>query len=212
MPAPTPAPIYRPWLRPLAAALLLTMLPAAPAGAESARHGWADGDSYILMTAGENGSMMMHGSTIDLRRARELRTGTEPLLFFRRAGKAYVVRDAATLEKAEAIFKPQSELGRKQGALGRQQGALGRQQGELGRQQAQLASRRVSERDRSDELDRQQEELGRRQHELGEQQRVLGEQQSKLGKEQERLGREAQVRFRALVDEAIGKGLTREIA
>lgn len=212
MPTPTPASIYRPWLRPLAAAILLVMLPAAPAGAESARHGWSDGDSYILMTAGERGSMMMHGSTSELRRARELRNGTEPLLFIQRGGKAYVVRDAATLEKAVAIFKPQSELGRRQGALGRQQGALGRQQGELGRQQAQLASRRVSERDASDELDRQQEELGRRQHELGEQQRVLGKQQSKLGQEQERLSREAQARFRALVDDAIRRGLTREVS
>lgn len=209
---PTPASIYRPWLRPLAAALCLAMLPAAPAGAESARHGWSGGDSYILMTAGERGSMMMHGSTSDLNRARELRNGTEPLLFILRDGKAYVVRDATLLRQAQAIFAPQRELGEKQAALGSRQAALGARQAELGQKQAELSSRRVAARGGSADYARQQGELGRQQGALGEQQGALGREQAKLGEQQARLGREAQARFRALVDDAMRRGLAREVA
>ena len=201
------------WLAPIASAVLIAMIgtPVTPAAAESARHGWADGDSYILMNAGENGSMTMHGSGSDLRRARELRTGTEPLLYIRRGGKAYVVRDAALLQQAQAIFKPQQELGRKQAALGARQAALGTRQAELGAKQAELASRQVASRGGSEDYAHQQGELGRQQGALGEQQGALGQEQGKLGEQQARLGREAQAKFRVLVDDAIRRGLAREI-
>ncbi len=202
------------WLAVVGAALLATLFgsPSAPAAAEAARHGWSKDESYILMSAGEDGRMMMHGSTSDLRHAQALRTGSDPLLYVRRDGKAYVVRDPAILRQAQAIFAPQQALGRRQAALGSRQAALGSRQAALGGQQAELSSRQRSAGSRSDDLSRQQAELGRQQAELGEQQAALGAQQGRLGKEQERLGREAQARFRALVDDAQRRGLAREVS
>ena len=202
------------WLAPMVSGIFLVTIgaPSAAAPADTARHGWADGDSYILMMAGEPGRMMMHGSTSDIARARALRTGTEPLLYLRRAGKTFLVRDAATLRQAEAIFKPQAALGEKQAALGSRQAALGARQAELGARQAQLSGRGIAAGTRSEALEREQEELGRQQQLLGEQQGALGEQQGRLGREQERLGREARGKFRALVDDALRRGLAHEVS
>jgi hypothetical protein len=56
-------------------------------------------------------------------------------------GKVRVIRDKATLAKAEKILQPIRELGRKQGELGEMQGKLGEQQGKLGEAQAKIAER-----------------------------------------------------------------------
>lgn len=148
------------WLRWLAmAAFVATTMSAIPTQAsEGPAFTSSSDDSFILLT-GKN-STMMRGSTADLHEARRLRSGGEPLLYFRRDGKAYVVRDAAVLRQAEAIMKPQADLGARQGELGARQGALGARQGELGRQQATLAVRQVSG-GRADATAREQEELGR---------------------------------------------------
>ncbi|MES1244522.1 MAG: M56 family metallopeptidase [Acidobacteriota bacterium] len=178
------------------------------------------GETYVLLLGDDH--TVMSGSMSDIRKAKELQKGGEPLLYFRRNGKAYVVRDAATVKAAQELFRPQMELGEKQGALGGQQGELGGRQGELGAkqaelgaQQASLAAKRVRLDDdkAADELDREmealndkQEELGRKQEELGRQQEALGRKQEELGRQQEKLGREAEVRFRGLVDEALKSG------
>lgn len=184
------------------------------------------GESYILLL--DDHSSMMNGSMSDMRKAKELQKGDEPLLYFRRNGKVYVIRDAATLQSAEELFRPQMELGAKQGELGAQQGelggrqgALGAKQGALGAKQAALAVRRVrlegddkdgSSLDREmEELNRQQEELGRQQEELGRKQEELGRKQEELGRQQERLGKEAETKFRALIDEALRNGKAQEV-
>ncbi|MFC3713226.1 hypothetical protein ACFOMD_11620 [Sphingoaurantiacus capsulatus] len=196
----------RPWLAPAVAAAL-AILGAAPQAvvAPVAAHE-RDGDSYILLGS-ERGATMMSGNTDDLKRARALRRGDEPLLYLTRDGKAYVVRDAATLAKASALFKPQAELGKREAALGARQAELGKRQAELGRRQAELSLKQVSSQGRSDAFNREQEELGRQQGALGEQQGKLGDQQGRLGDEQGRLGREAHTKFRALVDDAVRRGL-----
>ena len=171
----------------------------------------ADRMSYVLLT-GKDGSAMMNGSTDDVRRARSLQAGDASLLFVRQGGVAYVIRDPALLRRAEAIMAPQRELGRRQGELGKQQGELGRRQGELGAEQgrlgAMMANARVSE---LGELGRKQDELGGRQGELGKQQGELGKRQGDLGREQARLAELAKPQFRALLDEAIRRGLARRV-
>jgi bla regulator protein BlaR1 len=169
------------------------------------------------------------------------KAGGGELLWFRRGGKEYLVRDAATLKRVAEIFAPQTELGRQQGELGAKQGALGAQQGELGSRQGKLGaeqgelgaeearialddSRRALEGDepageaRHRELEsnmrklaEQQTELGRQQEELGRQQETLGEQQQKLGKLQQRASREAEAKLRILIDQALASGLAQEI-
>jgi hypothetical protein len=163
--------------------------------------------SYVLLTAGSQNSTMS-GSTDDLRRARALRVGREGLFYVRQGGAAYVIRDAATLRRAEAIFEPQQALGARQAELGSRQAALGGRQAALGAQQARLGARQAGASPKQAEaLGRQQDALGRQQDALGGQQDALGRQQDALGREQDRLGHQAQGLLRALVEEAIRRGV-----
>jgi hypothetical protein len=171
----------------------------------------SDGPSYVLLTPGSQSSTMS-GSTDDLRRARALRVGREGLFYVRRNGAAYVIRDAATLRRAEAIFGPQQALGARQAELGSRQAALGSRQAALGAEQARLGARQAGAAPRqAAALAERQEALGRQQDALGRQQDALGRQQDALGREQDRLGREAQARLLALVAEAIRRGLAQRV-
>lgn len=198
-----------------AALTLLAALPGlalplgAPAAAGSAES--ADRTSYVLLAAGGRSSTMS-GTLEDLNRAKRLRSGSEALLYVRRGGSAYVVRDPATLRRAEAIFEPQQALGAKQAELGSRQAALGSRQAALGREQAGLGRRQSgASPERAAELGRQQSEIGRRQDSLGRQQEALGREQSALGREQDRLGREAEAKFRVLIAEAIRGGVAQRV-
>jgi len=194
------------WIVPL----FLAIAPAQSAVAHSADGSNSDRLSYVLFD--RDGRDSMSGSTDDFRRAEAYRSGGSPLLFIRADGAAYVIRDAALLQRAEAIMRPQRELGDRQGELGRQQGALGRQQGALGSEQARLGRLMADSTPRQmGELARQQGELGRRQSVLGAQQGALGQRQGAMGREQARLAELARPQFRALFDEAIQRGLAQRV-
>ena len=189
------------WMVPL----LLAIAPVQALHAES-----ADRLSYVLLTG--DGSNMMSSSSDDIRRARALQAGGAPLLFVRQDGVAYVIRNPAILGRANAIMAPQRELGRRQGALGEQQGELGRKQGALGAEQGRLGALMMNSTPRQmGELGRQQGELGRRQAALGEQQAILGRQQAALGRHQARLAEAAKPKLRALVADAIRRGLAQRV-
>lgn len=184
---------------------LLVAAPAAVAGDSGDRF------SYVLFSEGSR-STTMSGSMEDLARARTLRSGQEALLFVRRDGAAYLIRDSATLRRAQALFAPQQALGARQAELGSRQAALGSRQAALGAEQGRLGRLQSGAKPaRQIELGRQQNELGRRQNELGRQQHALGEQQSALGREQSRLAREADAQFRVLLDEAIRSGAAQRV-
>lgn len=190
---------------------------------EGAANGFAlfDGDSITI-----------NGNSRDIVMARGLRKHDEPLLWFRRGKQAYVIRDAAMLARARALYAPvtalgreQGKLGGRQGELGGRQGGLGAQQGELGRQQAELAveqaelaasadgqPRMAALQSRLRALQAQQEALGRQQAELGQQQAALGEQQAALGKRQAEASAQASQGMSKLLDEAIAKGLAQPVA
>jgi beta-lactamase regulating signal transducer with metallopeptidase domain len=118
-------------------------------------------------------------------------------IWFRRDGKSYVIRDAATIERAKDFFAQVQELDKKQEELGKQQEALGEKQEALGKQQEEV---HVQIPDMSEDLRKleaelkalgssgSQEDLGRIQGAIGELQSKLGELQSKAGEEQGRLG------------------------
>ena len=191
-------------------ALLIAIAPAQAASAKTTYAHSGDGLSYVLLSASGNNSMS--GSSDDFSRARALQAGGAPLLFFRDNGIAYVIRDPATLRWADAIMKPQYELGRRQGALGAQQGALGGKQAKLGAEQARLGRQMMDSTPRQmGELGRQQGELGRQQGALGEQQAILGRQQAALGRHQARLAQEAKPKLRALVADAIRRGVAQRV-
>ena len=190
--------------------LLIAIAPAQAAYAKTANSASADRLSYVLLTG--DGTNMMSGSTDDIRRARALQAGKAPLLFVRQDGVAYVIRDPAILRRAEAIMLPQREIGRRQGALGAQQGELGRRQGKLGAEQGRLARLMLDSPARQmGEFGRQQGELGRQQGELGRQQGILGQQQAALGRHQARLAQAAKPKLRALIADAIRRGVAQRV-
>jgi hypothetical protein len=204
--------------------------PPAPPKPPKATHSvhWSnDGDDPFVILHGDNSTMS--GSMGDIRRAKAARKGGEDLVWFRRDGQEYVIRDAATVKAAQEAFRPVSELGEKQGALGEKQGKLGAQQGQLGAKQGELGAKqgelgaRQARFDRNDEkeeaeIEKQMDELGRQQEELGRQQEALGDQQEKLGEQQEELGRQQEAASRAaekqlkkITDEAIASGLAEKV-
>ena len=195
------------WIVPL----LLAIAPAQSATSHPADAHSSNRLSYVFFEGG-SGSSMSSGTSDDYRLAARYRAGRTPMLYVREDGAGYVIRDPAILRRAQAIMAPQQELGRRQGALGRQQGALGRQQGALGAEQGRLGRLMANARVREiGELGRQQGELGRRQAALGEQQAALGRQQGALGQEQARLAEAAQPQFRALLADAIRRGLAQRV-
>jgi hypothetical protein len=188
---------------------LVVLTHAPPASAVDIR--FADRTSYVLLAAGGQNTTMS-GSTDDLKRARALRVGREGLLYVRRGGGAWVIRDSATLRSAGAIFAPQEALGARQAELGQRQAALGERQAALGVEQGRIGLRQASASASLDrELERRQLELGRQQAALGQQQEALGRRQSALGREQERLAGEADSKFHALLADALRRGVARRV-
>jgi beta-lactamase regulating signal transducer with metallopeptidase domain len=125
-------------------------------------------------------------------------------IWFIHEGKAYIIRDAATIKQAMDLFAPARELGRQQEELGKQQEGLGAQQEALGAKQEALGEQmekvRVKIPDMTAELQKleaelkkmseggTQEDLGRIQEKIGEIQERVGELQSKAGEKQSELG------------------------
>jgi hypothetical protein len=191
----------------LAGASLVVTIASGPVAANeaqtkhpaSARY---SGDSIVFFNGG-TGSSTISGSISDVQEARRLRQGSEPLLYVRRDGVSYVIRDAALLRNVEDTFRPQQELGVRQGELGSRQGALGKKQ-------AALAARYPAG-GWSQKAAREHADIGRQQSELGRQQSVLGAEQARLGQQQVQLAREAQAKLRALVDDALRRGLAQKV-
>ncbi|MCP3165324.1 M56 family metallopeptidase [Myxococcus qinghaiensis] len=177
-----------------------------------------DDDSGYVLLSGDKATM--NGSTVDLKLAKMFKdkNGGE-LLYVRRKGEAFIIRDAATLKAMKDALEPirvksleQGGMGSRMGALGQEQGKLGLKQGKLGVQQSELAlqhaelahkraglhleSNRLdslpeAERERRQaELDKQEAALDKEIDALDEKQEALSKQQEELGREQEKLGRQ----------------------
>ena len=136
---------------PVASAMAAAPAPAATDTADRDRQARTgakpqhDDTAFVVFHA--DGEATMSGSSDDMTRARQLRHNGEAMLWFRREGTEYIVRDPAVMQDVREIWRRVSEigshqgvLGAEQGVLGAQQGALGVRQGELGAQQAALAA------------------------------------------------------------------------
>ena len=213
--------------------------PPAPPAPPPPAYGWTshhmeidtDSDAKQGFAMFDGDTVLMSGTTQDIAEAHQLHASGEPMLWFRRGDKSYVIRDPAVLARAKAIYAPVTELGHAQGALGRQQGALGHQQGQLGRQQGALGrqqgelameqvrlegskdreQRMASLHTRQDTLQRQQELLGEQQQALGRQQEALGKQQQALGDRQHDAAEKARRAMDKLLDEALAKGSAKAV-
>jgi predicted RNase H-like nuclease (RuvC/YqgF family) len=217
-----------------AALMLAGALATTPAAASGVHMGYWTGDKndrdrfqYALMERGGSMTNSMWSDEVSgdfAKLQKEVESTGREVLWFSIGEKAYVVRDAPSIERAHEIVKPMTELGKQQGELGRQQGELGRQQGKLGKFQGRIGaiqgrvaalqatrdpeSRREAAalRRELDELSSEMRVLGQRQRELGEKQRVLGERQSQLGERQQAASRVAGDQLRALAESSIRSG------
>lgn len=185
------------------------------------------GDAYVLI---EGDDVTMAGHSDDIRTAQRLRQGNAPVLWVRKNGKQYVVRDAATMQRMKDAHAPVQALGEQQGKLGEQQGALGERQGELGSRQGELgvkmaeiaqdqaaaALRGADTREAAN--DRRMKALQDEQEALARQQEVLARQQEPLARQQEALARKQmaatdrlQRDVDRLLDEAIRSGKAQQL-
>jgi hypothetical protein len=192
----------------LSAALLAAGTPAPAVAANAEEYG--DRTSYVLFAPGST-SANMSGSMEDIRRAKGLRSGREAMLYVRDGRGEWVIRDPETLRRARAIFEPQEALGARQAELGSRQAELGSRQAALGAQQARVGARQASSPRRAAQFSGEMHALGRQQSALGEQQAALGRQQAELGAQQARLAREAQSKFRALLADAMRRGVAQRV-
>jgi len=101
-----------------------------------------DGTAFVVFQA--DGEATMSGSSDDMARARQLRNSGEAMLWFRRDGTEYIVRDPAVMQEVRDIWKRVGEIGNLQGVIGAQQGMLGAQQGALGGRQGELGAQQGS--------------------------------------------------------------------
>ncbi|MES2521739.1 MAG: M56 family metallopeptidase [Gemmatimonadota bacterium] len=165
----------------------------------------------------------MSGSSGDVSRARQYRRSGEPLLWFRRDGQEYIVRDEKVLREVEELWAPVSRVGQEQGKVGAKQGEIGAEQGRHGAQQgkvgaklgvlgarqgvigAQLGllsareSEGVSASERR-EIEREREKLERDMRQLEVEMRAVNDEMRnvappsrRLGEDMEKLGREMEV-------------------
>jgi beta-lactamase regulating signal transducer with metallopeptidase domain len=164
-------------------------------------------------------SVTVNGTDSDLASVRRLRKRNESLLWFRRGGQSWLIRDPAYIQRAKAAYAPvtalatqQGKLGEQQGALGEQQGRLGGQQGEFGTREAELAMHQASLDSRMAELGSQGDtakasqatsdarkalqaevaKLDAQRQTLHNRQVALDKQQQALGRQQEALGKQQQ--------------------
>lgn len=193
--------------------------PDAPAPPQEAH----TGSSPIIITSKDGHTSVFGGSY----RSGNGRHEPDTIEFWSN-GQLYVIRDPATLSRAQEILKPMEELGRKQASLGDQQGKLGEQQGRLGEQQRTIVERKLDSaqmaqlhealqklKSQMDDVKAQttqelqaklaglQAELGEMQARLGSEQGQHGREQSELARQQEALGRQQEALGRQ--QEALGR-------
>ncbi len=198
--------------------LALCLALAAPAFAKSR------GSSFIYFR-GANSDTMMSGDLDDLERVRKAIGKQDRALWVRTdSGKQYIIRDGATLDELERVWKPANELsqqlgklGEEQGKYGEQLGKLGEQVGKLGEQQGRLGLQLVDATDaQRAAIERQMRELDAKMRELDKQMRVfdkpmraLDKQMRALQPKQEAAVKQAETGTTTLVSRAISSGLAK---
>lgn len=141
-PAPEPAPMAVPTPPPVPAA---PSMPPTPVRIGHSTH--VDVDIEANAPRGfaiiEPDFITLQGTENDLAAARALQRGDQPLLWMRRGGAAYVVRDRALLQRAKDTYAPMGEMARAQGQMAGRQGELAGRQSGLAARNSALAARRI---------------------------------------------------------------------
>jgi bla regulator protein blaR1 len=162
--------------------------------------GDADSDAYVFVG---NAASFVSASDEDVARAERALRGQHGL-WFERGGRAYLVRDAATLDQVQTLFRPQMEHASRleqpsppQADLKERETELMQQDAELRQRETELAAQRsavVAEQDRrvrqarpADELTSQLQELNRQQDEIIRQRDDIRKREDELSEERAKL-------------------------
>ena len=113
--------------------------------------------NYVLFLDGDHTNTS--GTRRDIETARRHRRNGERLLWFRQAGREYVVRDPSVIEQVLNLWAPvnviggqQGKVGERQGELGARQGAIGARQGQVGLEQGAIGAKQGAIGDRQGQL------------------------------------------------------------
>jgi beta-lactamase regulating signal transducer with metallopeptidase domain len=205
----------------VAAAILIPVRLAArsdrPEGQAATGRSAGTDDAYVLFL--DRNSVTMSGSLEDLDHAKQLRDGkSEKLLWFRRDGAEYVVRDPAVVASAlaargdeamRAADRQHREMEAELRALERQLDAAARSQERLADRHAQMSA---EEAERKATIDaRRAEELAREVGRASTRVERLGRNQEALGRELERRAMESDRQMRELMERSIESGAARPV-
>lgn len=175
----------------LACAALTATAQTAPAKTERVAIRSGGAEPFALVRPGRNGTSSSgdRADWRDMEAAKRAIPGE--FLWFRQDGKAYVVRDAVVVAKVVETWSPVDRLGAEMEGYGREMEKHGKKMESLGRQM---------ERQPTHDLGQQMQEASKPMDALGKQMKVLG-------KQMEIEAHAAEKTTRALIKDAMTKGL-----
>lgn len=191
--------------------VLTALIPFQTAAQESAR-GDGGGDSFVVLLA--DGNHILSGSQPDLDQARRQLSGVG--VWFERDGRAYVIRDAATVQQIESLFQAQKDLARQQGELGKRRAEIGAEQAEIAARGAELSAQEAEQWSRGAQADAtgvesQRKELDEEMKQLDEPRAELDRQQDELSLQQRKLARQSEIQAREILGRAVASGLAQQV-
>jgi hypothetical protein len=181
------------------------------------------GEPYALVREGDHGITMTGDSddSLDVKQVRKHIKGD--FLWFRDDGKSYVIQDPEVLAKARAAWAPMDKLGEQMDAYGRDMDRHGKAMDALGKEMGQSAARIQPDPAKMQALNRQMgfvaasdaqrqaqvsmNEVSRRMNEASKPMHELGRKMDALGKDMERESHAADKTVRALIRDAVARGL-----
>ena len=135
--------------------------------------------------------------------------GPKPVMMFLEGGAQYVIRDAATIERALTFYERKPQLKAAHRELKGNLKELRRETRQLQRE-VRAVERRIARETQQASLERERAELEKqlevKERELAERERVVEQAHEKLQRELERIEREAEVNMKELIRTAIRSG------
>ena len=166
-------------------------------------------DAWILFHTEER--VTMSGDLSNLNTAKRLSKKFGPkFLWFRHAGKEYIVRDGEVLKKATELAESEGEIDAREAILDADDAEIERHQRKLDENQA-IVEKWQDQGVRDEKLQRAQEELSKAQRQIASEQGTLGREQEKLGKAQEKRAKEMERKMADLIAATLKNGTAKEV-
>ncbi|MCA1828013.1 MAG: hypothetical protein ABR567_10770 [Myxococcales bacterium] len=166
-------------------------------------------DAWMLFHTEER--VTMSGDLSNLKSGQRLFKKFGPhFLWFRHAGKEYVVRDGKVLEKADQLTAGDGETEAREAILDEADAELDRHQQKLDKNQA-LIEKWQDRGVRDEKLQRAQEDLQKAQEQVTREQEKVSKKQEKLGKAEEKRAREMERKMAELIASSLRDGTAQEV-